>query len=79
MVRSASEYLFLPPQDSFPEEAFQECNAMKHEEELCIRNEMKVTRSEKTGRLDMSEATLGDNVDHCIYCVRTCKGNRRHK
>ncbi len=41
---------------------------MKHEEELCIRDEREVTRSAKTDRLDMIEATpscLGDNVDQC--------------
>ncbi len=68
-MRSASEYLFLPLQDSFPEEAFQEYYAaMKHEEKLCVRDEMDVTRSEKT----MSEATpscLGDNVDQCTVCT----------
>ncbi len=73
MVRSASEYLFLPPQDSFPEEAYEECYAMKDEEELRVQDEMEVTRSEKTGRLDMSEATpscLGDNIDQCtVYTV----------
>ncbi len=72
MVRSASEYLFLTSQDSFPEEAFQECYAMKHEEELCVRDEMRVTRSEKTGRLE-SEATtscLGDKIDQCsVYTL----------
>ncbi len=43
MVRSASEYLFLPPQDSFPEEVFQECCAMRHEEQLHVQDEMEVT------------------------------------
>ncbi len=44
---------------------------MEHEEELCVQDEMEVTRSEKTDRLDKTEATpscLGDNVDQCtIY------------
>ncbi len=70
---TASEYLFLPLQDSFPEEAFQEYYAaMKHEEKLCVRDEMDVTRSEKTDRLNISEATpscLGDNVDQCTVCT----------
>ncbi len=42
MGRSAL-YLFLPPQESFPEGAFlQEGYAMKHEEELLVRDEMEV-------------------------------------
>ncbi len=88
MVRSASEYLFLVPLDSFPEEAFQEYYAaMKHEEELCVRDEMKVTRPEKTGRFNMSEATpscLGDNIDQCtVYTLgqdaRKMEGTREEK
>ncbi len=46
---------------------------MNQEEELRVQDEMKVTRSDKTGRLDMSEATpscLGDNVDQCtVYTL----------
>ncbi len=72
MVYFSSEYLFLPPQDSFLEEAFQECYAMKHEEELCVMDEMKVTRSEKTGRLNMSEATPSClRQRRSVYCVHT--------
>ena len=73
----------MPPQDSFPEEAFQECYAMKHEEVLCVMDEMKVTRSEKTGRLNMSEATpscIGQRRSvYCVHIWTRCKGNGRHK
>ncbi len=89
MVRSASEYLFLQSQDSFPEEAFQECYAMKHEEELRVQDEMEVTRSEKTdcNNLNMGEGTpscLGDNVEQCtVYTlgqdVRKMEGTREEK
>ncbi len=87
MVCSASEYLFLPCQESFLEEAFLQCYSMKHEEELCIRDKMHVTRSEKTDRLGMSEATpscLGDNIDQCtLYTLghdaREMKGTREEK
>ncbi len=60
---------------------------MKHEEELGVQDEMEATRSEKTDRLDMSEATpsyLGDNVDQCtVYTlgqdVREMEGTREEK
>ncbi len=38
-------------------------------EELSVQDEMEVTKSEKTDRLDMSQATppcLRDNIDQCI-------------
>ncbi len=86
MVHSASEYLFLRPQDSFPKEAFQECYAMNHEEELCVRDEMEFTRLEKIDRLDMSEATpscLGDKDQCTVYTlgqdVRELEGTREEK
>ncbi len=46
---------------------------MEYEEELRVRDEMKVTRSEKHDSLDMSETApscLGDNVDQCtVYTL----------
>ncbi len=66
LVRSASEYLFLPLQDSFPEETFQEGYAMKHVEELSVQDELEVTRSEKTDRLNKRQTTPSypiDNID----------------
>ncbi len=76
MVHSALEYLFLPSQDSFPEEAFQECYAMKHEEKLRVQDEMEVTRSDCN--LDMGESTpscLGDIVDQCtVYTLDKKRG-----
>ncbi len=60
---------------------------MEHEEELCVRDEMEVTRSEKTDRLDKTEATpscLGDNLDQCtVYILeqdaREMEGTREEK
>ena len=60
---------------------------MKNEEELQVWDEMEVTRSEKTGRLDKSEATpscLGDNIDPCtVYTLeqdaREIEGTREEK
>ncbi len=62
-MRSASEYLFLPPQDSFPQKTFQECYAMTHVEELSVQEEMEVQRSEKADRLDKSQITPSGNED----------------
>ncbi len=53
---------------------------------MCVQDEMKVSRSEKTDRLDMSESTsfLGDNIYQCtVYTlgqdVRKMEGTREEK
>ncbi len=77
MVRSASEYLFLPPQDNFPVEALQEYYAMRHEEELCVWDEMKVTRSGKT--IELMDTVMTKNSVMEVNDVREDKDETEEK
>ena len=60
LLYSASECLFLPPQDSYLRETFQECYALKYVEELSVQEgQRKLTGSIRAKLLHH----LRDNID----------------
>ncbi len=68
----------MPPQDSSAEEAFQECYALKHEEELRVQDEMEIIRSEKTSMSEGTPSCLGDNIDKCtVYTIGQDAGEKK--